>query len=39
MSKRVRKRRKARTSAGPNARQKSTLPVAWAMSNGSEEPK
>ena len=36
MSKRVRKRRSARTSAGPNARQKSMLPVACATSNGSD---
>jgi hypothetical protein len=36
MSKRVRKRRKARTSAGPKARQKTMLPKACARSNGSD---
>ena len=35
-SKRVRKRRSARTSAGPNARQNAALPSACATSNGSD---
>ena len=36
MFRRARKRSSARTSAGPKARQKTTLPTAWAMLNGSD---